>query len=325
MIASFETVAGFSNAAPFAAMALRVMAKHFKCLKSMILNQLRNTSKIAVKEGMSKDIVVFGLGGGGGGGAGFQRGSSVNGFGQPNNIWRPQRGLPERSVSVLRAWLFEHFLHPYPTDGDKQMLAKQTGLTRNQVSNWFINARVRLWKPMVEEIHNLEMKIHKRSAPDKGQHGIHNLTQHSSQCSGKRSEPCDSQPGQISSITRNHHTPASHGFPDELSQMSQSIQQSQVSLAYNRLSSQHNMASPQHQHVSGVGGAGSSSVSLTLGLHQNNRVCFGEPLQSALPANLAHRFGLEDVNDAYAMSSFAGQDRHFTKDIGGHLLHDFVG
>lgn len=26
--------------------------------------------------------------------------------------WRPQRGLPERSVSVLRAWLFEHFLHP---------------------------------------------------------------------------------------------------------------------------------------------------------------------------------------------------------------------
>lgn len=27
-----------------------------------------------------------------------------------------------------------------------------------QVSNWFINARVRLWKPMVEEIHALETK-----------------------------------------------------------------------------------------------------------------------------------------------------------------------
>ena len=26
--------------------------------------------------------------------------------------WRPQRGLPERSVSLLRAWLFDHFLHP---------------------------------------------------------------------------------------------------------------------------------------------------------------------------------------------------------------------
>lgn len=28
------------------------------------------------------------------------------------HAWRPQRGLPERAVSVLRAWLFEHFLHP---------------------------------------------------------------------------------------------------------------------------------------------------------------------------------------------------------------------
>lgn len=27
-----------------------------------------------------------------------------------------------------------------------------------QVSNWFINARVRVWKPMVEEIHTLETK-----------------------------------------------------------------------------------------------------------------------------------------------------------------------
>jgi hypothetical protein len=26
--------------------------------------------------------------------------------------WRPQRGLPERSVAVLKAWMFEHFLKP---------------------------------------------------------------------------------------------------------------------------------------------------------------------------------------------------------------------
>uniref|UniRef100_A0ACD5VV45 Uncharacterized protein n=1 Tax=Avena sativa TaxID=4498 RepID=A0ACD5VV45_AVESA len=332
VIASFETVAGFNNAAPFAVMALRVMAKHFRHLKSMILNQLRNTSKMPVKEGMSKDITIFGLGGGGGAGAvGFQRGGSVNGFGQPHNIWRPQRGLPERSVAVLRAWLFEHFLHPYPTDGDKQMLAKQTGLTRNQVSNWFINARVRLWKPMVEEIHNLEMRqIHKHSSLDKGQQlGIHNQTEHSSRRNGKRSEPCDSHPGQSSSITRNHHnaTTTSHGgFQDELSQqMSHSIQ-GQVSFAgYSALPShqqQHSMASTQHHHV---GGAGNSGVSLTLGLHQNNKICFGEPLPSTIPANLAHRFGLEDVSDPYVMGSFGGQDRHFAKEITGHLLHDFVG
>ena len=47
--------------------------------------------------------------------------------------WRPQRGLPERAVAVLRAWLFEHFLHPYPNDVDKHILARQTGLSRSQV------------------------------------------------------------------------------------------------------------------------------------------------------------------------------------------------
>uniref|UniRef100_A0A0D3C7W2 Homeobox domain-containing protein n=2 Tax=Brassica oleracea var. oleracea TaxID=109376 RepID=A0A0D3C7W2_BRAOL len=67
--------------------------------------------------------------------------------------WRPQRGLPERAVTALRAWLFEHFLHPYPSDVDKHILARQSGLSRSQVSNWFINARVRLWKPMIEEMY----------------------------------------------------------------------------------------------------------------------------------------------------------------------------
>lgn len=29
-----------------------------------------------------------------------------------HQLWRPQRGLPERSVSVLRDWMFQNFLHP---------------------------------------------------------------------------------------------------------------------------------------------------------------------------------------------------------------------
>ncbi|XP_027182960.1 homeobox protein ATH1 [Coffea eugenioides] len=71
-----------------------------------------------------------------------------------NQLWRPQRGLPERSVSVLRAWMFQNFLHPYPKDAEKHLLAMKSGLTRSQVSNWFINARVRLWKPMIEEMYS---------------------------------------------------------------------------------------------------------------------------------------------------------------------------
>ncbi|KAK7383305.1 hypothetical protein VNO78_28979 [Psophocarpus tetragonolobus] len=70
-----------------------------------------------------------------------------------DQLWRPQRGLPERSVSVLRAWMFQNFLHPYPKDAEKHLLAVKSGLTRSQVSNWFINARVRLWKPMIEEMY----------------------------------------------------------------------------------------------------------------------------------------------------------------------------
>jgi hypothetical protein len=106
----------------------------------------------------------------------------------------------------------------------------------------------------------------------------------------------------------------------------------QVSFAYNgglaAHHHHHNIAMSHPQQVEGVGGAGNSGgVSLTLGLHQNNnnRAYIAEPLPAALPLNLAHRFGLEDVSDAYAMASFGGQDCHFTKEIGGHLLHDFVG
>lgn len=110
MISSFETVSGLSNASPFASIALRTMSKHFKCLKGMIMSQLRNTSKVAANDGIGKEeITNFALMGGG---AGLLRGSSMHTFSQPHNIWRPQRGLPESAVSVLRSWLFEHFLHP---------------------------------------------------------------------------------------------------------------------------------------------------------------------------------------------------------------------
>ncbi|XP_062181022.1 BEL1-like homeodomain protein 9 [Phragmites australis] len=327
VISSFEAVAGLSNAAPFASMALRTMSKHFKCLKSMILSQLRNTSKIAANDGIRKeDMANFALMGGG---AGLLRGNNANAFNQPHNIWRPQRGLPERAVSVLRAWLFEHFLHPYPTDSDKHMLAKQTGLTRNQVSNWFINARVRLWKPMVEEIHNLEMRqLQNNSSLDKNQLGMQQ-TQHSSDSSGKPSDPSSSHWGQSSGVPRNLSSPATRHIQDDLAQMHHDMQ-GQVSFAYNGLAAHHsNLALSYPRQAEGVGvgvgGAANGGVSLTLGLHQNNRTYIAEPLPAALPLNLAHRFGLEDVSDAYVMGSFGGPDRHFTKEIGGHLVHDFVG
>ncbi|WOL12732.1 BEL1-like homeodomain protein 1 [Canna indica] len=156
VVSSFESVAGFGSARTYTALALRTISKQFRCLRDAIAGQIRATSKSLGEEADAKSpgsrlrfIDHY-----------FRQQKALQQLGmvQQQNAWRPQRGLPERSVSVLRAWLFEHFLHPYPKDSDKTMLAKQTGLTRSQVSNWFINARVRLWKPMVEEMYLEETK-----------------------------------------------------------------------------------------------------------------------------------------------------------------------
>ncbi|KAK6942528.1 POX domain [Dillenia turbinata] len=157
VISSFEQVAGIGSARAYTALALQTISRKFRCLKDAILGQIRAASRslgeediYGGKEGSSRLKFVDHQ-------IRQQRALQQLGMMQ-HNVWRPQRGLPERSVSVLRAWLFEHFLHPYPKDSDKHMLAKQTGLTKSQVSNWFINARVRLWKPMVEEMYMEEIK-----------------------------------------------------------------------------------------------------------------------------------------------------------------------
>ncbi|KAG7642329.1 Homeobox-like domain superfamily [Arabidopsis suecica] len=154
VMSSFNTVAGLNTATPYISLALKRTSRSFKALRTAIAEHVKQISSHS-SNGNNNNR--------------FQKrqrsliGNNVGFESQQQHIWRPQRGLPERAVAVLRAWLFDHFLHPYPTDSDKQMLATQTGLSRNQVSNWFINARVRLWKPMVEEIHTLETKAIKNA------------------------------------------------------------------------------------------------------------------------------------------------------------------
>ncbi|KAJ6384809.1 hypothetical protein OIU77_028091 [Salix suchowensis] len=164
MVASFfESVAGLSAATQYISMTIKVVSGNFKSIKHAISDQLKHVTKALGDNLFSTS--PFGSSTAGSlryKDRSFQKSNSgesnVGSLEHQEHIWRPQRGLPERAVVILRAWLFEHFLHPYPTDTDKHMLATQTGLSRYQVSNWFINARVRLWKPMVEEIHSLETK-----------------------------------------------------------------------------------------------------------------------------------------------------------------------
>ena len=57
-----------------------------------------------------------------------------------------RKNATRESTSTLKAWLFEHIKNPYPTKGEKIMLAIITKMTLTQVSTWFANARRRLKK-----------------------------------------------------------------------------------------------------------------------------------------------------------------------------------
>jgi hypothetical protein len=64
---------------------------------------------------------------------------------------RRRGNLPKAVTAILREWLSDHKKHPYPTEDEKDALASKTGLSLNQISNWFINARRRILQPMLEQ------------------------------------------------------------------------------------------------------------------------------------------------------------------------------
>ncbi|KAK2660597.1 hypothetical protein Ddye_007130 [Dipteronia dyeriana] len=169
IVTSFDMVAGHGAAKMYTALALQTISRHFRSLRDAISGQIQVTQRSLGEQETSLN---------GQGGTiprlryvdhQLRQQRALQQLGVMRHAWRPQRGLPESSVSILRAWLFEHFLHPYPNDSEKMMLAKETGLSRNQVANWFINARVRLWKPMVEEMYKEEFgdpEVNFKSSPE---------------------------------------------------------------------------------------------------------------------------------------------------------------
>ncbi|XP_037501521.2 iroquois-class homeodomain protein IRX-4 [Rhipicephalus sanguineus] len=57
-----------------------------------------------------------------------------------------RKNATRETTNTLKAWLYEHRKNPYPTKGEKIMLAIITKMTLTQVSTWFANARRRLKK-----------------------------------------------------------------------------------------------------------------------------------------------------------------------------------
>ncbi|KAL2332020.1 hypothetical protein Fmac_019601 [Flemingia macrophylla] len=289
VVSSFESVEGLSSATPYIPMALKSVSKQFKCLKNSISDQLKLISE-ALVEDLSipttstcnkADTSTMGR-------IRFMdqsflknKSASARDLLEPQqHVWRPQRGLPDRAVAILKAWLFEHFLHPYPTDTDKHMLASQTGLSRNQVSNWFINARVRVWKPMVEEIHMLETK----GTCSKEKSGKNEGT--SSGTKGDTSHPSLDKPMSntgMSSIPENQfESKEESGLNSE--EWSQEKRSKLECMSSNMDGTLMGFV-PYHRRGS------LGSISLTLGL----------------------RHGVE------------GTQQQQLRDLGGHMMHDFVG
>ncbi|WOH04299.1 hypothetical protein DCAR_0623708 [Daucus carota subsp. sativus] len=151
VVSSFEVIAGSGAGKSYTALTLQAMSRHFCSLKDAIIYQIGATRRKHMPK-INMGLSQLSL-------SDQENRVSLQQLGMIHSTrqtWRPIRGLPENSVTILRSWLFEHFLHPYPNDSEKLVLASQTGLSKNQVSNWFINARVRLWKPMIEEMYKEE-------------------------------------------------------------------------------------------------------------------------------------------------------------------------
>jgi len=117
VVNSFDIVMGHGAALPYTALAQKAMSRHFRCLKDAVAAQLKQSCELLG----DKDAAGISS-------SGLTKGETPRlrlleqslrqqrAFHQmgmmEQEAWRPQRGLPERSVNILRAWLFEHFLHP---------------------------------------------------------------------------------------------------------------------------------------------------------------------------------------------------------------------
>ncbi|KAK2057291.1 homeobox and C2H2 transcription factor [Colletotrichum caudatum] len=66
--------------------------------------------------------------------------------GQPSDSATPSKvgtRFSSKSLRILKSWLANNSHHPYPTAEDMVLLQRQTALSTQQISNWFVNTRRR--------------------------------------------------------------------------------------------------------------------------------------------------------------------------------------
>ncbi|KAJ1687091.1 hypothetical protein LUZ63_018481 [Rhynchospora breviuscula] len=322
VVSSFDTVAGAGSSKPYTALALQTISRHFRSLRDAITNQIQSTRKTLGESDISSKV----------GGISrlryidqqLRQQRAMQQFGMmQQNAWRPQRGLPESSVSILRAWLFEHFLHPYPKDSEKLLLARQTGLTRSQVSNWFINARVRLWKPMIEDMYKEEFGADAEIDTNSSSEALPANGKEEPKSSTEENENLNS-PSIDQNRNHHHHQQANQtqfiSFSTPLENCGPHANFQRSDVQENPGSNSHVLQDPRLMayHMAEMGRYNGSTsnggVSLTLGLQH---VVQGEQIYGAGPHN-SMPLGA-DGGDFEYMSM---EDRQ--RFASSHLLHDFV-
>ncbi|KAM7518214.1 hypothetical protein LguiB_017176 [Lonicera macranthoides] len=139
MVSSFEVMTGAGAGAgagagkSYTTLALQAMSRHFCSLRESIVSQIYATKG---KISLEMPRISLGL-------------LQLRLFDQENR---------HSLASLQQLGIIHSTKQTYPNDIEKLMLASQTGLSKNQVSNWFINARIRLWKPMIEEMYKEEFQ-----------------------------------------------------------------------------------------------------------------------------------------------------------------------
>jgi len=113
VVSSFEPALGDGAAAAYTPLMARAMARHFGNLRRAILRRLRIHAAAAARRSLRRGIeeddeevteeLVERV---------ARRTKLAAAARAEQASWRPLRGLPDGSVAVLRAWLFDHFLHP---------------------------------------------------------------------------------------------------------------------------------------------------------------------------------------------------------------------
>jgi hypothetical protein len=83
--------------------------------------------------------------------------------------------LKSHVVDYLKVWIMspEHISHPYPTEKEKVQIISDTGIELKKLNNWFVNNRIRYWKPRMEA---LEKRQHKHRHEEQGEHQAATVT-----------------------------------------------------------------------------------------------------------------------------------------------------